>query len=158
MRNGWLQGGRFVKRWQTKWVPTRSLDSCTRKIAHYAAASAMSQAQDGSWSRLLLPGVSLCWSEHSERITLRSWVRTADVPEDICKTLGRWTPSTDLTHDRSFRMQVLRAQDHNCPLSTSKPRSCRPGWWVSSDGKSCPGAGPELDVLPSSWASSKKAP
>ena len=37
-------------------------------------------------------------------------------------------------------------------------RSCRPCWWVSSDGKSCPGAGPELDVLPSSWASSKKAP
>lgn len=101
-------------------VPTRSLESCARKMANYAAASAMSQAltehllvkQDGVWSQLLLPGVSLCWSEHSERVTLRSWARTADVPEDICKTLGRWTPSTDQTYDRSIRMQVLRAQDH----------------------------------------------
>ena len=79
-------------------VPTKSLDSCTQKMANYAAASAMLQAltehllmkQDGSWSPLLLPGVSLCWSEHSERVTLRSWARTADVPEDICKTLCRW--------------------------------------------------------------------
>ena len=53
-----------------------------------------------------------CWSEHSERTTFRTWARAANVPEDVCKRIGRWTPTVDQAYDRSTCMQIMSAQGH----------------------------------------------
>ena len=79
--------------------PAPGLESMTCKMASYAAASAMSHALasellvyfENAELKLFAEGVSVCWTEHSERVTLRSWARVAGVPEDTCKRLGRWT-------------------------------------------------------------------
>ena len=43
---------------------------------------------------------------------MRSWARAANVPEDVCKRLGRWTPTVDQSYDRSACMQIMAAQGH----------------------------------------------
>ena len=99
-------------------LPKKGLETCQKKIATYSAASAMSQALfkvlkvPGEEEKLLEEGAGSIWSEHSERVTLRSWAGAARVPEDICKRLGRWTPTVDQSYDRTIRMQVMKAQDH----------------------------------------------
>ena len=99
-------------------APNRSLQGITRRFAGYAMASTMSHALssvlktrfEGGTVKLLAEGVSLCWTEHSERATLRSWSRVSGIPEDVCKRLGRWTPTVDQSYDRTIRATVLRAQ------------------------------------------------
>ena len=100
--------------------PTGKLDGCLARMANYAAASAMTNAMadfletvfEGADVRLLEPGVMSCWTEHSERTTIRSWARAANVPEDVCKRIGRWTPTVDQAYDRSACMQIMSAQVH----------------------------------------------
>ena len=98
--------------------PAPGLESMTCRMASYAAASAMSHALasellvyfENAELKLFAEGVSVCWTEHSERVTLRSWARVAGVPEDTCKRLGRWTPTVDQSYDRSVRTSILKAQ------------------------------------------------
>ena len=95
----------------------RDLENCSRKIANYSAAAAMSQAlfkvlETADGEELMLEGVGCLWSEHSERVTLRTWAGASGVPEAVCKKMGRWTPTVDQAYDQSERMQVLRAQTH----------------------------------------------
>ena len=99
-------------------IPRNDLGGMERKMASYAAASAMTQAMsnhltavDGDgFDPLLEPGVASCWTEHSERVTVRTWARSAGIDEDVCKRMGRWTPTIDQSYDRSVRVQILQAQ------------------------------------------------
>lgn len=99
-------------------APRQDLDGMVRKVASYAAASAMSQAlanhlvtgEGDSYEPLLEHGVPSCWTEHSERVTLRTWAKAAGIGDDVCKRLGRWTPTVDQSYDRSVRVQILQAQ------------------------------------------------
>ena len=99
-------------------APNPSLHGIVRRLASYAMASTMSHALasvlktrfEGGTVRLLAEGVAVCWTEHSERATLRSWARTSGIPEDVCKRLGRWTPTVDQSYDRTVRATILRAQ------------------------------------------------
>eukprot|EP00435_Cladocopium_sp_Y103_P009181 s2142_g2.t1 len=98
-------------------LPRKGLQNAQNRMASYSAASAMSQALfnvlkvPGSDEHLLEPGGGSIWSEHSERVTLRTWAGAAGLPEPVCKRLGRWTPSVDQADDRSTRMQVIAAQE-----------------------------------------------
>ena len=99
-------------------APRPDLEGMARKVASYAATSAMTQALanhlvvvDGSgYEPLLEHGVPSCWTEHSERVTLRTWAKAAGIGDDVCKRLGRWTPTVDQSYDRAVRVQVLQAQ------------------------------------------------
>ena len=98
--------------------PAPGLESMSCKMASYAAASAMSHSLaaelrvffENAELKLFAEGVSVFWTEHSERVTLRSWARVAGVPEDTCKRLGRWTPTVDQSYDRTVRAAILKAQ------------------------------------------------
>eukprot|EP00438_Fugacium_kawagutii_P007790 Skav218549 [mRNA] locus=scaffold3191:294069:296166:+ [translate_table: standard] len=98
-------------------IPRYDLEGTTKRMADYNAASAMSQGLfkalkvPGSNDNMFEPGAGAAWTEHSERVTLRTWAGAVGVPEDICKRLGRWTPTVDQAYDRSIRMQVHRAQE-----------------------------------------------
>ena len=99
-------------------LPRKGLEGAQNRMASYSAASAMSQAlfkvlqvPGGGGEHLLEAGAGAVWSEHSERVTLRSWAGAAGLPETVCKRLGRWTPSVDQAYDRSIRMQVINAQE-----------------------------------------------
>eukprot|EP00435_Cladocopium_sp_Y103_P022295 s1532_g5.t1 len=98
-------------------LPRKGLETAQNRMASYSAASSMSQALfkvlevPGSGEHLLEAGSSTVWSEHSERVTLRTWAGAAGLPEDVCKRLGRWTPTVDQSYDRSVRMQVVAAQE-----------------------------------------------
>ena len=99
-------------------VPKADLEGMQRKVATYAAASTMSQALachllavDGDeYEPLLEQGVASCWTEHSERVTLRTWAKAAGIEDDVCKRLGGWTPTVDQSYDRGIRVQILQAQ------------------------------------------------
>ena len=101
-------------------LPEGSLNNSSRRMAGYQAASGMSQAIykellcpcTGGWEHLMEVGVGCIWSEHSERVTLRTWAGAAGVPDTVCKMLGRWTPSVDQSYDRSIAAQIVRAQMH----------------------------------------------
>ena len=101
-------------------LPTTGLEHTSKRMATYPAASGMSQALfqellcpcTGGWEHLMEIGVGCIWSEHSERVTMRTWAGAAGVPETVCKMLGRWTPSVDQSYDRSIAAQVVRAQIH----------------------------------------------
>ena len=129
IEKGWLEAGWDLWRkmavendtWNRDYflqLPKVGLETCQKKIATYSAAAAMSQALfkilevPGEETKLLEEGAGSVWSEHSERVTLRSWAGAARVPEDICKRLQRWTPTVDQSYDRTIRMQVMQAQDH----------------------------------------------
>ena len=129
IERGWLEEGWSLWRamamengtWSRDYflqIPKEGLENCHKKIATYSSAAAMSQALfkvlkvPGGDRKLLEEGAGSVWSEHSERVTLRSWAGATGVPEDVCKRLGRWTPTVDQSYDRTIRMQVMQAQDH----------------------------------------------
>ena len=101
-------------------MPSNDLKNMTRKIASYAMATTMSHAlanhmvgpsdHRGKTIHLLEMGAYCAWSEHSERVTMRTWARAAGIDEETCKRLGRWTPTVDQAYDRAVRMQILQAQ------------------------------------------------
>ncbi len=102
-------------------MPDEALDGFSRRVASYPAASACSQALfaalhiDGPERRELLMerGVGRLWSEHSERVTIRTWAAWARVPEDIKKQMGRWQPSADEGYERLVKSNnVMRSQEH----------------------------------------------
>lgn len=57
-------------------------------------------------------GTGTCLSEHSERVTMRTWAQAAGVPPEVSKMLGRWAPSTDEGYVRAQRSSIIRAQAH----------------------------------------------
>ena len=101
-------------------MPDEALGGFSRRVASYPAASACSQALfaalwvDGPGRRELLMERSIgrMWSEHSERVTIRTWASWARVPEDIKKQMGRWQPSADEGYERLVKSNVMRAQGH----------------------------------------------
>ena len=101
-------------------LPTGGLEQSSRRMATYQAAMGMSQAlfrelecpATGGSEHLMEHGVGCTWSEHSERVTMRTWAGAAGVPEPVCKMLGRWTPTVDQSYDRSIAAQIVRAQMH----------------------------------------------
>ena len=97
--------------------PGVGLQHCCQKMASYHDASAMSQALfplfqmlqvDGS--PVLLPGLGVLWSEHSELATLRSWATSCKIREVVIKQMGRWQPSASEAYVRSVRASVEKAQ------------------------------------------------
>ena len=99
-------------------LPRKGLEGAQCRMASYSAASAMSQAlfkvlqvPGAGDDQLLEEGAGVVWTEHSERVTLRTWAGAAGLPETVCKRLGRWTPSVDQAYDRSVRLQVIEAQE-----------------------------------------------
>ena len=97
-------------------MPGPSLETLTRKVASYADAAALSKAllsglvAGHDRGRLLLPGLPAFWTEHSERVTLRSWASAASVKGVALKRLGRWKYSVDEGYDRTERADVEKAQ------------------------------------------------
>ena len=100
--------------------PGAGLEHSGKSMAEYQAAMGMAQALfkelqcpcTGGSEHLMEIGVGCIWSEHSERVTMRTWAGAAGVPETVCKMLGRWTPSVDQSYDRSVASQIVRAQMH----------------------------------------------
>lgn len=99
-------------------MPNRGRDGFARKMANYSGAPAMTQAllcdlwfMDGEVkSPLLRQGIGTVWTEHSERVTMRTWAQAARVPEDIRRQMGRWRPTADEGYERATRLNILRAQ------------------------------------------------
>ena len=135
-REAWLIDGRWLEEGWAIWeamsaekgykdrdfflpMPTRNLEGIVRRISHYYTASQMSQAlfseleiRDGmDIEKLMEAGVGTVWTEHAERVTLRTWSAAAGVPDRVMKLLGRWSPSVDQGYERQNRKDVLKAQE-----------------------------------------------
>ena len=99
--------------------PTRDLSGFTRRMAKYGLASKCSQAlfndlnceYDGAVVPLLPVGAGLLWTEHSERATIRTWADAVGIRPEVKKQMGRWMPSSDQAYERTWRANVLRAQE-----------------------------------------------
>ena len=98
--------------------PSRNLNSFSKKVAKYADAARCSQAlfndmrvaYEDAVVPLFAEGVSTVWSEHSERVTMRTWSEAAGIPESVRKQMGRWCPTTDQGYERTFRTNTIKAQ------------------------------------------------
>ena len=101
-------------------MPSKDLEGVVRRMAQYYTASQMSQAlfseleviDDPRRDKMLQAGVGTVWTEHSERVTLRTWAAASGVPDRVMKLLGRWSPSVDQGYERQVRRDVLQAQKH----------------------------------------------
>eukprot|EP00434_Breviolum_minutum_P036054 symbB.v1.2.031930.t2/scaffold3763.1/size50786/1 len=135
-REAWIEEGRWLEEGWAIWeamtaekgykdrdfflpMPSRDLEGIVRKMSHYYTAAQMSQAlfselmvkRRGDFERLLEAGVGTVWTEHTERVTLRTWAASAGVPDRVMKLLGRWSPSVDQGYERQNRKDVLKAQE-----------------------------------------------
>ena len=135
-RDAWLDDGRWLEEGWAIWeamsaekgfkdrdfflpMPSRDLEGVVRRMSHYYTAAQMSQALfselgprgAGGEVKLLEAGVGTLWTEHSERVTLRTWSAAAGVPDRVMKLLGRWAPSVDQGYERQNRKDVLKAQE-----------------------------------------------
>ena len=98
--------------------PDKNCDCFIRKVVDYPIASTMSQAlfreikvgKEVDRRSVLEPGLGVLWTEHSERVTIRTWAQAARVPEDVRKMIGRWRPSADEGYEQNVRTNVLRCQ------------------------------------------------
>ena len=59
---------------------------------------------------MLLPGLGLFWTEHSERATLATWARCCKVAPETAKKMCRWQQSCDEEYIRTTRLLVEAAQ------------------------------------------------
>ena len=75
-----------------------------------ALLSELKQEEHGRKSALLCTGLSTLWTEHSERMTMRTWAQAVRIPDDIRRQMGRWRPSADEGYEQAARINVLRAQ------------------------------------------------
>ena len=98
--------------------PDKSCNGFVRKVVDYPIASTMSQAlfneirmgkEEGA-KHLMHPGLGILWTEHSERITVRTWAQAARIPEDVRRMIGRWRPSADESYEQNVKVNVLRSQ------------------------------------------------
>ena len=135
-REAWLEDGRWLEEGWAIWeaisaekgykdrdfflpMPTRDLEGIVRRMSNYYTAAQMSQALFGELDtkggdreiKLLESGVGTLWTEHSERVTLRTWSAAAGVPDRVMKLLGRWSPTVDQGYERQNRRDVLKAQE-----------------------------------------------
>ena len=109
-------------------MPSMDLEGIVRRMCHYYTAAQMSQAlfseleiEDmGRRDKLLEAGVGTVWTEHSERVTLRTWAAASGVPDRVMKLLGRWSPSVDQGYERQMREEVLSAQEHTAEFVKKK--------------------------------------
>ena len=112
-----VKSGMAMRDFMLPW-PTNDRNGFIRKVVDYPIASAMSQAlfnemtvgQVEKKKKLLQPGLGVLWTEHSERVTVRTWAQAARIPEDVRKMLGRWQPSADEGYERNARINVVRCQ------------------------------------------------
>lgn len=135
-REAWLTEGRWLEEGWAIWelmsaekgykdrdfflpMPSKDLEGIVRRMSHYYTAAQMSQALfselyvkiAGDSMRMMEAGVGTVWTEHSERVTLRTWAATAGVPDRVMKLLGRWSPSVDQGYERQNRRDILKAQE-----------------------------------------------
>ena len=98
--------------------PDKSCNGFVRKVVDYPIASTMSQAlfnemrmgkEEGA-KHLMHPGLGILWTEHSERVTVRTWAQAARIPEDVRRMIGRWRPSADESYEQNVKVNVLRSQ------------------------------------------------
>ena len=97
--------------------PTKDLDGIAARMASYIGthrrrAKRSSRRSPPGAVPLLERGVGTCLTEHSERVTMRTWAQCSGVPPDVCKMLGRWSPTVDEGYMRAHRSTVTRAQEH----------------------------------------------
>ena len=100
--------------------PDKSCNGFVRKVVDYPIASTMSQAlfneirtgKGEAAKPLLQPGLGVLWTEHSERVTVRTWAQAARIPEDVRRMIGRWRmrPSADEAYEQNVKVNVLRSQ------------------------------------------------
>ncbi len=135
-REAWIEDGRWLEEGWAIWeimsaekgykdrdfflpMPSRDLEGIVRRMSHYYTAAQMSQAlfselqvrRGPAVDKLMDAGVGTVWTEHSERVTLRTWAAAAGVPDRVMKLLGRWSPSVDQGYERQNRKDVLKAQE-----------------------------------------------
>ena len=96
-------------------LPSADMAGCRPILATYADASAMSQALFGDLTSdgdlpLCAAGVGLLWTEHSERATITTWCRSAEISPETVRMLCRWQPACDESYVRSVRLLVETAQ------------------------------------------------
>ena len=111
------EAGLLMRDFMLPW-PNRDCSGFVRKVVDYAIAATMSNAlcnelklkQGGKKVPMMAPGIGVLWSEHSERVTIRTWSQAARVPEDVRRMIGRWRPSADEGYERNVRINVLRYQ------------------------------------------------
>ena len=101
--------------------PTEQLDSFAPQMARYHDVLQCSQMlygalrtdpKKGRSEQLLERGAGTIFTEHSERVTLRTWAEAASVPAEIAKRLGRWSPTTDEGYVKAQNSTIIRAQEH----------------------------------------------
>lgn len=94
------------------------MEGFSRNMARYHDVLQASQMMYGVLRRqfpqptgelLLERGAGTQFSEHSERVTMRTWAEATGVPPEVCKRLGRWSPSSDEGYMRAQRTTVLRS-------------------------------------------------
>jgi hypothetical protein len=66
---------------------------------------------EGAMVPMLPVGSGLLWTEHSERATIRTWADAVGISPEVKKQMGRWMPSSDQAYERTWRANVLRAQE-----------------------------------------------
>ena len=111
------ESGLLMRDFMLPW-PNHNLSGFVRKVVDYPIASTMSQAlfnelKVGTGKErcsVLVPGIGVLWTEHSERVTIRTWAQAARIPEDVRRMIGRWRPEADEGYERNVRTNVLRCQ------------------------------------------------
>ena len=104
--------------------PTPDLESFLPVMAKYADATSLSQAlladlKRPKWSpkgwalsqkSLLISPLQCGWSEHSERVTIRTWASAAGVSTEAVQKMERWQAKTDEEYNRTLRRVVEESQ------------------------------------------------
>mmetsp|Transcript_25222 Transcript_25222/g.40376 ORF Transcript_25222/g.40376 Transcript_25222/m.40376 type:complete len:674 (+) Transcript_25222:59-2080(+) len=106
-------------------LPSKDLAALSDKIPSYTQSCAASRKlmavsalqatkvgeEAGEELPLLLDGVQVFWTEHSDRATLPTWAAMIGVSKEDADRLGRWQPSESEAYVRAARTVVLRVQD-----------------------------------------------
>ena len=111
------EAGLLMRDFMLPW-PNKGCSGFIRKVVDYPIASTMSNAlfnelklrQGEKFTSVMVPGIGVLWTEHSERVTIRTWAQAARIPEDVRRMIGRWRPSADEGYEKNVRINVLRCQ------------------------------------------------
>ena len=101
--------------------PSENLHGFAEAMMRYPDAMAYSRAllselpssltsRDGRRRALMSAEGTGFWSEHSERVTMMSWALIAEVPKEVRRRWGRWSPSVDEEYAVTTKKVVLAAQ------------------------------------------------
>ena len=96
------ESGMLMRDFTLPW-PNKDCSGFIRRVVDYPIASTMSNAlfnelklrQGEKFTSVMVPGIGVLWTEHSERVTIRTWAQAARIPEDVRRMIGRWRPSAE---------------------------------------------------------------